>query len=114
MDRLTLFIVLAIGATLVASPAYIEAHGTPKSPDDLAEHEVLMQGTEAVRFRDGDKVVAVHPRGRFKANSGVALAAAAVEGLGIAALPNFLIDSALALGLLVPIMPEYPLPDAGL
>jgi DNA-binding transcriptional LysR family regulator len=44
----------------------------------------------------------------------VALAAAAVEGLGIAALPNFLIDSALALGLLVPIMPEYPLPDAGL
>ena len=69
---------------LVASPDYIREHGTPETPDELFTHEALMQGTETWQFIDGDKTISVHPQGRFKADNGAALAAAAVAGLGIA------------------------------
>ena len=46
------------------------------------------------------KTVLLHPRGRFKADNGEALLAAAVAGLGVAALPNFMIESHIATGAL--------------
>jgi DNA-binding transcriptional LysR family regulator len=98
----------------VASPDYVREHGAPETPDELLTHQALMQGTEAWRFVDGDKIVAVHPRGRFKADNGAALAAAAVAGLGIAALPDFLTDAHVATGALVPVMTRYPPPLAGI
>ncbi|MEQ5840120.1 LysR family transcriptional regulator [Paraburkholderia acidicola] len=99
---------------LVASPAYLNGYGTPKTLDDLHSHHALMQGTDTWRFIDGDRTVVVHPQGRFKADNGIALAAAAVEGLGIAALPEFLIEKALASGALVPVLSRFPLPEAGI
>ena len=98
---------------LVASPCYIAAHGAPKTPDEIPGHQALMQGTEAWQFRDGDKIVAIHPQGRFKADSGTALVAAAVAGLGLAWLPDFLTYEDLASGALVPVMTRYPPPPAG-
>ena len=44
----------------------------------------------------------------------MALAAAAVAGLGIAALPDFLTEKELASGALVALMNSYPLAEAGL
>lgn len=44
----------------------------------------------------------------------MALAAAAVAGLGIAALPDFLMGKELASGALMALMKGYPLPEAGL
>jgi DNA-binding transcriptional LysR family regulator len=49
-----------------------------------------------------------------KADNGAALAAAAVAGLGIAALPDFLTEKELASGALVALMNSYPLPEAGI
>jgi DNA-binding transcriptional LysR family regulator len=63
---------------------------------------------------DGDKMISMHPQGRFKADNGTALAAAAVAGLGVAALPDFLIADHLAAGSLVPVMQRYPPPEAGI
>src|ERR1700761_3154515 len=51
--------------TLVASPDYIAQHGAPETPDDLLAHHALMQGTESWQFVDGDKIISVHPQGRF-------------------------------------------------
>jgi DNA-binding transcriptional LysR family regulator len=51
---------------------------------------------------------------RFKTDSGIALAAAAAAGLGIAALPDFLTKDYLTSGALVPVMTRYPLPEAGI
>jgi len=99
---------------LVASPAYIAAHGAPETPDDLPSHEALMQGTETWQFRDGDRIVTVHPRGRFKADNGTALVAAAVAGLGVAWVPDGITRDYLASGALVPVMPRYPPPPAGI
>lgn len=98
---------------LVASPAYIEAHGAPETPQDLATHQALMQGTESWKFLDGDQVIDVRPHGRFKADNGTALVAAAVAGVGIAYLPDWVTDEYVASGALVPIMTRYPPPAAG-
>ena len=103
-----------VRAILVASPAYIETHGAPKSLDEIADHEAIMLGTEAWPFRKGDDIVTVHPHGRFKANNGMALVTAVVQGLGIAVLPDFLSEAPLAAGTVVPLLPENPLPDGGI
>jgi DNA-binding transcriptional LysR family regulator len=98
---------------LVASPTYIRSRGAPERPEDLLEHEALMQGTESWQFLDGTKTVTVNPQGRFKADNGVALVAAAVAGLGIAYLPDGLTDDHVMSGELVPIMTRFPPPPAG-
>ncbi len=100
--------------SLVASPGYVTANGAPQSPDQLADHEALMQGTEAWQFMDGDSVVTVHPRGRFKADNGTALLAAAIAGLGIAWLPDGITREHLDTGALVRVMPGHPPPPAGI
>ncbi|WP_257389189.1 LysR substrate-binding domain-containing protein [Tahibacter caeni] len=63
---------------------------------------------------DGGTTITMHPRGRFKTDNGVAPAAAAVAGLGIAALPDFLIEEHLQSGALVPVMTRYPPPEGGI
>ena len=98
----------------VASPDYIRTHGSPETPEELLAHEALMQGTEAWQLVDGDKVVTVHPQGRFKADNGAALVAAAVAGLGVARLPDGLTNEHLASGALVPVLTRYPPPPAGI
>jgi DNA-binding transcriptional LysR family regulator len=103
----------AIVGKLVASPAYIEAHGAPETPEQISGHQALMQGTEPWSFMDNDKVVTVRPQGSFKADNGTALAAAAVAGIGIAYLPDWITHEHLASGALVAIMTRYPLPPAG-
>jgi DNA-binding transcriptional LysR family regulator len=103
-----------VAGKLVASPDYIREHGAPETPDELLTHQALMQGTETWQFIDGDKTISIHPQGRFKADNGTALAAAAVAGLGIAWLPNHLIKGQLDSGALVQVMPRYPIPTGGM
>ncbi|TSH89570.1 LysR family transcriptional regulator [Verticiella sediminum] len=98
----------------VASPDYIRTHGSPETPEELVAHQALMQGTEAWQLLDGNKIITVRPQGRFKTDSGVALAVAAAAGLGIAALPDYLIDEYIASGALVPVMTRHPPPPAGI
>ena len=104
----------AVAAALVASPGYVKAHGAPATLEELQTHPALMQGTESWRFRDGDKIVVVHPQGKFKADNGVALVEAALAGLGVIVLPDFLAREHLASGKLVMLLPQFPIPEAGL
>jgi DNA-binding transcriptional LysR family regulator len=99
---------------LVASPDYIREHGAPRTPDELLTHQALMQGTETWQLIDGDKTISIHPQGRFKADNGTALAAAAAAGLGIALLPDHLIKGYLDSGALVPVMTSYSVPTGGI
>ncbi|WP_273024272.1 LysR family transcriptional regulator [Rheinheimera sp.] len=98
---------------LVASPEYIKIHGAPETPDELLNHQALMQGTESWQFMDGDKIITVRPQGRFKADNGTALAVSAAAGLGIGMLPTGLVYDYLASGALVPIMTRYPVRAGG-
>jgi DNA-binding transcriptional LysR family regulator len=103
-----------IRGRFVASPGYIEAHGAPETPEDMVHHEALMQGNEPWRFMRNGKAVTMRVHGRFKANSGEALVAAALAGIGIGMEPDYLIDAHIASGALVPVLTDYPPPEAGL
>ncbi len=98
----------------VASPDYIRAHGAPQTPDELVDHQALMQGTEAWRVVSNGKTMTINVHGRYKADNGEALAVAALAGIGIAALPDFLIDRHVAAGALVPVLVDYPPPEGGI
>ncbi|MGR9452658.1 LysR family transcriptional regulator [Rhizobium leguminosarum] len=98
----------------VASPAYIKAHGSPETPEELVTHQALMQGMETWQVMDGDKILTIRPQGRFKADNGAALVVAAAAGLGIAALPDGLTQGYINSGALVTVMKNYPPPPAGI
>jgi DNA-binding transcriptional LysR family regulator len=104
-----------INTVVVASPDYLSRHGVPRTPEDLLCHEaLLLRGSEVWRFRDGRGMVTIRAEGRFKADSGPALVAAAIAGLGVTMLPNFLAGSAIETGQLAPILLDFPSPEAGL
>lgn len=99
---------------IVASPGYIERRGHPSSIDELRTHDAIIQGGDVWHLTDGDKTVHVRPRGRFKADSAEAIVAATVAGLGLASLPDFITDSYIAAGTLVPVLENHPIPTAGI
>ncbi|HVE55052.1 MAG TPA: LysR family transcriptional regulator [Ramlibacter sp.] len=102
-----------IAGKLVASPGYIAAHGAPRTLDELPDHEALMQGTEPWHLMDGDQVITIRPQGRFKADNGTALLAAALAGLGIGYLPDGLTRAHFDSGALVQVLPQHPTRPAG-
>jgi len=101
-------------AVYVATPEYIERHGAPETPVEFETHDVVMQGTETWLALDGDKLITLRPKGRFKADNAVALVAAALAGIGLAGIPKELIIEHLKSGALVPVMKQYPPPSLGI
>ena len=99
---------------LCASPEYLERMGTPKTFDDLSEHEFLQYGmskSSTIELIDEQgKKHQVAVIGKIKANNGDFLREMAVKGHGIAFLPTFITYKALTSGELVPILQQYQLP----
>lgn len=100
---------------LVASPDYLQAHGTPKTPAALAEHEALIyssvQGDARWHFTQANqKTVTVAVRGRLRSNNLSALLSAARSGMGVAALPMYVAYGSLQSGAVVALLPKWSLP----
>ena len=99
----------AVDLVLVASPAYVAAAPPLDDVRDLARHTALLYAYGPLRDewrleRDGETVTApVH--GPLRANNGDALGIAALAGLGIALLPDFIVREDLAAGRLVRVLP---------
>jgi hypothetical protein len=81
--------------SLVATPEYLRQHGEPQTPEALLTHEALLQGAERWRFMDGDKIVTVHQRGRFKADNGTALVPLRLPGSASRHCPIFSLPTTL-------------------
>lgn len=103
---------------LVASPGYLENRGQPGSPGELARHSCLHFGY----YRDGaswrmekdgrSEEVAV--RGRVRANYAEALLAAALDHQGILLSASFLVAPYLRDGRLLPVLPDWSIPESGI
>jgi DNA-binding transcriptional LysR family regulator len=106
--------ITTFGGRLVASPAYLEKRGTPRTPEDLLTHDTINRVNDEWPLQHAGGVISVHPRARFTADNGAALVPAALAGLGIALLPDFLIYEHVTNGRLVAVMPDYPMPEAGI
>jgi DNA-binding transcriptional LysR family regulator len=96
---------------LCASPGYLEQHGTPRTPEELARHHVLhydIGGGPLLRLADrrgGEQQLHVEPQ--LVANNGDFLCDMAIAGHGIILTPTFIAWQAVALGELVPLMREW-------
>lgn len=96
---------------LVASPDYLVRHGYPQTPQALTEHHCLYypRGLEIPgwAFRQGQQRVNVEVTGPFSTNNSESLRDAALQGLGIAMLPDFSAQSALQEGQLVELLADW-------
>lgn len=88
---------------LVASPDYLERHGTPKIIDDLSCHRAILYSNRPSdwRFEAERGGVVVRPLVALRVNNGILMREAAVAGLGLTLLPGFFIHSELSSGKLV-------------
>jgi DNA-binding transcriptional LysR family regulator len=96
--------------------AYLERHGTPRSPADLAGHNFLRYAyspySTEFHFTDpaGNQVPA-RMTGNLVSSSIVVMRTAAVTGLGLWMCPPFIVSDLLASGELVALLPEYSTPE---
>ncbi|GAB7535941.1 LysR family transcriptional regulator [Burkholderia sp. 3C] len=96
------------------SPRYRAQHGEPATPAELHRHACLLYGQEG---RDGWEFETEHGRraydvqGPLIANNGDVVRDAAIAGLGVALLPQFIVGPAIASGVLVPILATHATPS---
>lgn len=106
---------------LCASPAYLQKHGTPRTPQELARHNCIgiRQGEEAYgvwRLSSGHGrhavTQAIKTRGSLATNDGEIAVTWALEGHGILMRAEWDIERYLRNGRLVQVLPQYFTPDA--
>ena len=101
-----------IGFVLVASPDYLLSHGTPLHPRDLARHNCITYQSRERRyhewsFRQGKERQTVQVAGNYRVDLAEAVRDAALAGLGIAYVANYLLDKELQSGQLIPLLPQW-------
>ncbi|QTD89887.1 LysR family transcriptional regulator [Burkholderia anthina] len=101
--------------TVCATPSYLEKHGVPTHPEQLAEHPALSLPTEYWGdervFTGPDGEVRVRPTNVIVANNTAMLRQCALLGMGVAILPSYLIGGDIARGALVRLLPDFRLPQ---
>lgn len=95
----------------VASPQYLATRGTPSTPEELASHNCITytyttSGNEW-RFQGDQGMMPMRVFGDFRANNAFAILRAAMEGVGVANLPKFMVRDEVATGALVPLLERY-------
>ncbi len=90
------------------TPDYFERAGVPATPEDLRDHRCLLYASLPTprlwRFRDGKSV---RVSGPFTVNHGESLRQAAVDGLGVAYLPRFIVGDDLEAGRLRSVLEDH-------
>lgn len=97
---------------VLASPAYLQQHGEPRTPEELKQHTGLTytnipEGQLWQFTRPDGSLVSVRVPGHIKANNGEFLLNAAIDGLGIVVSTTFIACDAIKKGLLKPVLCEF-------
>jgi DNA-binding transcriptional LysR family regulator len=98
------------GSVVCATPAYLAAHGAPRSPQELALHNCLTYsyfGKSLWNFEQKGRQIAVPVGGNLSANESLVLLAATLEGTGIAMQPVYSAAPLVASGRLVALLPDW-------
>jgi DNA-binding transcriptional LysR family regulator len=102
---------------VVASPAYLERHGTPLTPADLSAHNCLSLGQQRawiLRDSPGGKIASIKVSGNFECNDGVVLHEWALAGKGLAWRSMWEVGSDIESGRLIPLLDEFAAPPMGI
>ena len=101
---------------VVASPAYLERRGVPRTPADLSNHDCLLGlggvGREDWSFQRNGTVTSVNIQTRFQVDSASGLLASAVSGLGICMVSDAMAAAELRAGTLCQVLSEYKMKGA--
>ena len=102
-----------------AAPAYLERHGTPHTPEELAAHVCLTYeyspDRNLWRFHDAEgQERNVRVAGPVHANNGRFLEGLAVAGLGIVYEPDFIVGPDVRAGRLLPLLGDFQMPASGI
>jgi len=100
---------------VVASPAYIERHGVPQTPADLAKHNCLALGQQrGWTLRVAGAVEVVKVGGVLECNDGAVLHDWALAGKGLAWRSLWEVGGDLAAGRLVTVLDDFAAPPVGI
>lgn len=106
---------VTIRLAVCASKAYLARRGVPKTPYELMEHDCLthMSGgyPDKWTFEGPEGTISVPIRGKYRADNGELLRAAALAGDGIILEPTFIVGGDLARGDLVPLLRDWSIPE---
>lgn len=111
--RLQSFALVNAHKTLMASPRYLAKNGTPRVPQDLANHTAIKLQSAHIdgmwKIFDGNQWTVHEPLAQLTVNNVTLAREAAIEGLGITAVPTIIAQEALSQKLLVPVLEDYPM-----
>jgi DNA-binding transcriptional LysR family regulator len=98
---------------LCAAPSYLQAHGTPTAPLELASHDTMTHVNDPVwHFMRGSRRVIFKPqRVVFSSNTYLVLQKAAIRGMGVALLPVRSVYQDIQAGSLLPLLSSYAVPE---
>jgi DNA-binding transcriptional LysR family regulator len=97
----------------VASPAYIEAHGAPQHPQDLVRHLCINMRHESTgslyawEFEKHGQALRVRVNGQLTFNNSYAMIDPAVNGYGIAYVPENIVEPHIVSGSLVQVLDDW-------
>ncbi|WP_439631557.1 LysR family transcriptional regulator [Shinella sp.] len=104
---------LESGKAVIAAPAYLERHGTPQHPADLASHNCLRfnfrRSMDDWPFlsEDGQTVEAYDITGNMLVSSGAIQRQLCLDGVGLARIGRFHIEPDIVSGRLVPVLEAF-------
>ncbi|CTQ53641.1 D-malate degradation protein R [Roseibium album] len=94
-----------------ATPAYLEKHGRPTHPNDLLQHQCVIDSNfrngTSWPFREGENRFSVSVKGVLSANSARAVKAYVLADTGLALCPSYVALEELQNGLLEPVLTEF-------
>ena len=106
---------------VVATPTYLQQHGTPTSPGDLVSHQAVIytpggggQAWTSWTFRKATAEVSVVLRGRVKMTAGEGIRAAVNSDMGLAVSSEWNFFPELRSGRVVEVLPDWALPPTNL
>jgi DNA-binding transcriptional LysR family regulator len=118
-DMISLRIGPDVRMAAVASPSYFERHKAPRTPHDLAQHNCInlrmptRGGLYAWEFEKAGRAVNVRVEGQLVVNDIALMRKAAIDGVGIAFLPEDYLHADLAAGRLVRVLESWCPPFPG-
>jgi DNA-binding transcriptional LysR family regulator len=100
------------GRVLVAAPAYLERHGAPANPADLAQHSCVIHenGPDSThwRFNGPEGPIDVTVAGQFRTDNSDVVRRATLAGHGVAMLPELQVVDDIRAARLYRLLPDYP------
>lgn len=97
---------------IVAAPTYLKKHGTPQTPDELRNHNIIAyqyqeSATDWHFLAPDKKQITVPVSGSIQMNNSLALRQALLGGVGITRTPTFVVGEDIATGRLVSLLKNY-------